>query len=74
MTGDEAPHISSTLFLHLDQELHPTATVENMTSGVNKLRGCIFVGHTNTDCDRCRRYSETSMEICNHLRGPGNHP
>lgn len=35
------------------QELHPTATVENMTSGVNRLQGCIFVGHTNTDCDRC---------------------
>lgn len=26
-----------------------------MTSGVNKLQGCIFVGHTNTDCDRCAR-------------------
>jgi hypothetical protein len=27
--------------------------VETTTSGVNRLKGCIFVGHTNTDMDRC---------------------
>lgn len=34
------------------QEEHPTAEVETVAGGVNRLEGCLFVGHTNTDTDR----------------------
>jgi len=34
------------------QEEHPTAEVEAVATPVNRLEGCIFVGHTNTDTDR----------------------
>jgi manganese-dependent inorganic pyrophosphatase len=33
------------------RSLHPTASVESISAVSNNLRGCIFVGHTNTDMD-----------------------
>lgn len=42
----------SIVVLSSKQEEHPTAEVEAVATGVNRLEGCIFVGHTNTDTDR----------------------
>eukprot|EP01047_Picozoa_sp_COSAG01_P032070 COSAG01_NODE_2303_length_7952_cov_4.127849_3_plen_474_part_00 len=33
------------------RSLHPTASVETVSSQSNNLTGCIFLGHTNTDMD-----------------------
>ena len=51
--SDVCGALTSTISLYIGfQEEHPTAEVEAVATPVNKLEGCIFVGHTNTDTDR----------------------